>query len=119
MKAKTIVVAGLLGLATPALADGDMAPIVTKGHDAYDFLCSKCHGKNLVNPGTSSFDLRKFPQDDRARFEDSVLHGKGDMPAWQDVLLPGELDALWAYVVTRAGEEPLPEGIDPNGGPDG
>ena len=54
----------------------------------------------MVNPGTSSFDLRKFPQDDRARFVESVMHGKNTMPAWGDILTPDEIEALWAYVRT-------------------
>ena len=28
------------------------------------------------------------------------------MPAWGDVLLPGEIELLWYYVKTRAGKEP-------------
>jgi hypothetical protein len=47
-------------------------------------------------------DLRTFPRDARVRFVDSVTHGKRNMPSWDDVLKPGDVDALWAYVV--AGE---------------
>jgi len=54
----------------------------------------------MVNPGTSSFDLRKFPPDDKARFVNSVLHGKNAMPAWGDILKPDEIEAIWAYVLT-------------------
>ena len=44
-------------------------------------------------------------------FYNSVKNGKGDMPAWGDVLFPEELDAIWVYVATRAGQEPMPEQI--------
>lgn len=66
----------------------------------------------MKNPGTSSYDLRKWPQDRKDEFYNSVQNGKGDMPAWGDILLPDELDVLWIYVVTRGGKEPLPEGAD-------
>ena len=54
----------------------------------------------MVNAGTSSFDLRKFPHVDQARFVNSVTRGKNTMPAWGDMLQPDEISALWAYVVT-------------------
>jgi mono/diheme cytochrome c family protein len=54
----------------------------------------------MVNPGTSSFDLRKFPPDEKTRFVDSVVHGKKAMPPWGDILKPDEIEAIWAYVLT-------------------
>ena len=101
-----IFVLALFGV--PAMA-GDRDPKLDAGIEAYDFFCSKCHGKDMVNPGTSSFDLRKFPRDQKERFYNSVSKGKGDMPAWGDVIYPEELDALWVYVSTRGGKEPVPE----------
>lgn len=74
--------------------------LAAQGKELYTQLCSHCHGVNMVNPGTSSFDLRKFPHDDQARFVNSVTHGKNTMPAWGDMLQPGEIEALWAYVLT-------------------
>ena len=98
--AATVLGVVLLG-PTPGRAGGD-APVgdAAKGKVAYQQLCAQCHGPNMVNPGTSSFDLRKFPADKFDRFEKSVTEGKGDMPAWGDMLVPGELEALWAYVRT-------------------
>ena len=58
----------------------------------------------MVNPGNSSFDLRKFPPDAHARFVNSVTHGKNNMPAWGGTLQPDEIEALWAYVSTHGGE---------------
>ena len=54
----------------------------------------------MVNPGTSSFDLRKFPPDEKTRFVNAVVHGKKAMPAWGDILKPDEIEAIWAYVST-------------------
>jgi hypothetical protein len=43
--------------------------------------------------------------DGHARFVDSVANGKRNMPAWDDVLDPEQIEALWAYVIAgEAGE---------------
>ena len=85
------------------------AVTVEMGRAVYNQLCLHCHGRDMVNPGTASFDLRRFPRDDRARFFNSVTNGRGAMPAWGDLLRPGELDALWLYVATRGGRLPAPQ----------
>ena len=87
----------MLVLASPPAraADGD----VDQGRDTYQDLCSTCHGRDMVNPGTLSFDLRRFPKDDFARFKTSVLNGKGTaMPAWAGKVSDEDLVNLWAYV---------------------
>ena len=97
----------LIGVGTGAsrAADdkADAAPppeLATQGKSLYRQLCSNCHGVSMVNAGSSSFDLRKFPQDDKARFVNSVMKGKNSMPAWGDILKPDEIEAIWAYVLT-------------------
>jgi mono/diheme cytochrome c family protein len=70
------------------------------GADLFRHICSHCHGPRMVNPGNGSFDLRKFPHDDRARFFNSVRNGKNSMPPWKDVLHPDEIEAVWAYIRT-------------------
>lgn len=104
---KTVMVALLALFGGPTLAD-EPHPLFPAGLEAYEFFCLKCHGKDMVNPGVSSFDLRKFPVDQKERFYDSVLNGRGDMPAWGDVIYPEEMDALWVYVATRGGTQPFP-----------
>ena len=86
----------LVLLASPVrAADGD----VDQGRDTYQDLCSSCHGRDMVNAGTLSFDLRKFPKDDFARFKTSVLNGKGTaMPSWAGKVSDEDLANLWAYV---------------------
>jgi len=91
-----------LGLAvlSARAADGD----VDQGRDTYQDLCSSCHGRDMVNAGTLSFDLRKFPKDDVARFRSSVLNGKGTaMPAWAGKVSDEDLANLWAYVRSGGG----------------
>jgi mono/diheme cytochrome c family protein len=99
-------------LATPTHAEAIKTALVQKGAKLYRQMCSHCHGLNMVNPGNSSFDLRTFPKDERKRFYHSVRHGKGNMPAWGDILKPEEIDWLWAYVSTRGGKEAGTGGSD-------
>jgi len=110
------ILAGLAALALSAVPAGaaetaasetsptqESAPspaLVQEGSELFGQICSHCHGIHMVNPGNSSFDLRKFPHDQRDRFFNSVTHGKGNMPPWGDILKPEEIEAIWAYVRT-------------------
>ena len=73
----------------------------TTGSEIFARNCSPCHGSHMREP-QGAFDLREFPHDAHERFVSSVTHGKNQMPPWGDLLKPGEVEALWAYVV--AGE---------------
>ncbi|MBH1962169.1 MAG: c-type cytochrome [Rhodocyclales bacterium] len=93
-------------LATPGAPVADGAIVATpeaikQGKRVYASACARCHGVNLVNAGASTFDLRTFPLDQKARFVQSVLKGKGAMPAWEGSVTPEEVEALWAYVGVR------------------
>jgi cytochrome c55X len=107
-RAVAIVALALAILSAPAApeemhggrGDASLDPqSVEKGKSLYYRHCVHCHGINMVNPGTVSFDLRQFPRDDKARFMRSVTRGKNDrMPPWGDILSAQEIDDLWAYV---------------------
>ena len=101
----------LMGLlpAAPSFAEDAGHPLFKDGNTLFKDFCSHCHGINMINPGTSSYDLRKWPVENKKGFVSSVMKGKGDMPAWGDILFPEEVDALWVYVIMRAGKEPFPE----------
>jgi mono/diheme cytochrome c family protein len=86
---------GALLLASQAHAE-DPA-LVEAGQTLYDLHCAPCHGEGLRNPG-SSFDLKLLHEDERPRFDKSVMEGKGPMPPWRGTLGPAELDRLWAYI---------------------
>src|SRR4030081_783218 len=67
--------------------DRPTAHEIDKGKMLYGQHCLHCHGLNMVNPGTVTFDLRQFPRDQKNRFVESVRRGKSDrMPPWGDVL---------------------------------
>jgi len=78
---------------------------VERGREVYEQYCQTCHGPDMVNPGTVSADLRRFPPEARNRFNDSVLNGKAPgMPSWRGLVTAEELDLLWAYVLAGRGK---------------
>ncbi|OAD39354.1 hypothetical protein LPB72_22490 [Hydrogenophaga crassostreae] len=79
--------------------------LVDKGREQFHRTCAQCHGRNMVNSGTTSYDLRKFPTDQPDRFFNSVTNGKNSMPSFSGALDPGAIQWLWAYVSTRGGKE--------------
>ena len=101
-RAKIILAASLLAFAHAASAQDAFKPEqIKKGAGLFARNCVTCHGTRMRNP-QGGIDLRTFPRDARARFVDSVTYGKRNMPSWDDVLKPDDVEALWAYVV--AGE---------------
>ena len=103
-------VAGLalaLPMATHAQATGGrFAPeLIEQGREQFHRTCAQCHGRNMVNAGTTVYDLRKFPLDQPERFQQSVTHGKGNMPSFKEALTPEQIAVLWAYVGTRGGKD--------------
>src|ERR1700730_6648837 len=81
-------------------ADAGQAQI-DQGKVTFAQKCSHCHGPNMVNAGTITPDLRKFP-DDRERFSTTVKLGKnGKMPPWGDLLIDDGIADLWAYLSIR------------------
>ena len=89
-----LALAILLPLCAAARADD-----ADLGREVYDDFCVTCHGRDMVNPGGVTFDLRKFPKDDFERFRNAVLDGKPPaMPPWRDKISDDDLKLLWAYV---------------------
>jgi len=99
MRLRFLILGGALLMPTAASAQD--AALTAAGADVYKDKCAECHGERLVNPG-ASFDLRKLRADERARFDKSVNDGKGQMPAWAGQLSAEEMDALWAYIRSKA-----------------
>lgn len=86
-----------LAAALPASAQEAAPPPAEAGRKIYVYSCQRCHGLNLATNGIG-FDLRTFPEHDKARFVRSVTHGKNAMPAWGGTLKPEQMDLLWAYI---------------------
>ncbi len=89
--------------AEPARFDADD---IAKGAVQFQRTCAQCHGRNMVNSGTTVYDLRRFPTDEPERFFTSLTNGKGNMPGFKDALTPEQMKLLWAYVGSRGGKEP-------------
>lgn len=104
MKAYVIAAAmAVLGLALSGAGAGAQSPFppeqVARGGQLFAQNCATCHGTRMRNPQWA-IDLHTFPRDAKDRFVDSVLNGKRNMPAWDDLLKPEDVEALWAYVAT-------------------
>jgi mono/diheme cytochrome c family protein len=85
---------------TAQSADAEQAEI-DLGKTTYAQRCSHCHGPNMINSGTITPDLRRFP-DERDRFINTVKLGKNNkMPPWGDLLDDEQIASLWAYVASR------------------
>jgi mono/diheme cytochrome c family protein len=107
--AAAAIIASVLTTARPAIAQQnggvDQAQIdlgqIDLGKATFAAKCSHCHGPNMVNAGTITPDLRRFP-DDRERFVTTVKSGKnGKMPPWGDILSEDDITHLWAYVSSQ------------------
>src|SRR5947208_1819086 len=98
----TVMMSGAALSTQTALAQ-DQAKIAA-GAQTFSEYCSTCHGENLVNTG-QTFDLRRLKAADRARFENSVLNGKNQMPPWKGALGAQEIDAIWNYIRANAFEK--------------
>jgi mono/diheme cytochrome c family protein len=75
--------------------------LIDLGKTTYAEKCSHCHGPGMLNPGTITPDLRKFP-DDRERFFTIVKQGRNNkMPPWADLLNDDQIGTLWVYISSR------------------
>jgi mono/diheme cytochrome c family protein len=93
------LIVGALAVASAALAQ-DRAKIQA-GAEVYAARCAMCHGERLRATG-GAYDLLQLRPDERARFDQAVNDGKGQMPPWGGVLSAEEIDQLWAYLRSRA-----------------
>lgn len=100
-----VCVAALNGAAHAQTSPRFTNDAVDQGREQFHRTCSQCHGRNMVNAGTTIYDLRKFPVDQQDRFLNSILNGKGNMPSFKDALSTEQINLLWAYVGSRGGKE--------------
>jgi mono/diheme cytochrome c family protein len=71
------------------------------GREVYTERCAQCHGERLMATGAAP-DLKLLRADQRARFDTMVRDGKGQMPAWAGMITDMDIDAIWAYIRSRA-----------------
>ena len=80
---------------------------ITHGGQLYGDLCGNCHGFNAISGGTIP-DLRYMTPETHAQFKDIVLGGirlANGMASFADVLSPDDVEAVHAYVISRANED--------------
>ena len=102
---KGIVLLALLFACTGGLAQDFDAKLIAKGSELFAIHCQTCHGNRMAKPEWAPVDLRKFPRGDHNRFVDTVTYGVRNMPPWDDVLKPDDIEALWAYVMAGEGKK--------------
>jgi quinohemoprotein ethanol dehydrogenase len=96
----TLLATGAVAIASvPAGAQNPEA--IEAGEQVYEEHCQSCHGEKLRSAGAIP-DLRELGANDRAKFDEMVMNGRNQMPAWQGIVSPEALDQLWAYVRSRA-----------------
>lgn len=100
MKNAVCVAVCVLAMSSAVVSAQDPAQIES-GEMVYDEHCALCHGEKLMSSGVVP-DLRELGAGDRARFNETVSNGKGQMPSFQGLLSAQELDQLWAYIRSRA-----------------
>jgi mono/diheme cytochrome c family protein len=96
-----IALAAMSMVALIATASAQDQAKIDAGEQIYNDYCFTCHGEKLVSSG-QTFDLRRLTPADRARFENSVLSGKNQMPPWRGVLSSEQIDLLWQFVRAHA-----------------
>src|SRR3954462_13954549 len=88
------------GLAQAAAQEtGATPPSAEQGRRLYGSYCARCHGVNMVSSSAAFFDLRTLAPGEQERFERSVNQGLRAMPAWGGILKPGDVQALWMFVM--------------------
>ena len=99
--AVTLVAALSAAQRATAQNGGTDAAKIEQGKRTYAETCSHCHGPNMLNAGTITPDLRRFP-DDKQRFFTTVKNGKNNkMPPWGDILDEDKIEGLWAFVSSQ------------------
>ena len=82
---------------------------VAEGLGLYAKTCAICHGQNAAG-GVK--DLRHMTPETHAAFQDIVLGGKlkaNGMEPFADVLKPDQVEAIHAYLISRAQEDWQPD----------
>ena len=94
-----VVGVGMATALATAAAQAEAPPSADKGRQLYGSYCARCHGINMVTPGSGFFDLRTLTAAEQERFEHAVKQGVRAMPAWGSILKPADVQSLWLYVM--------------------
>jgi cytochrome c oxidase cbb3-type subunit 3 len=81
-------------------AEGPLTGVANRGAGIFAHNCQACHGAMAM--GGMGPKLVKTPiLKHEGLFRETVLHGRGAMPAWGAVLSPQDIADIHAWLVTR------------------
>lgn len=82
------------------LAEGPLTGVATRGAGIFEHNCQACHGAGAV--GGMGPRLVKNPVlTHEESFLETVVHGRGSMPAWGAVLSHQDIADIHAWLLTR------------------
>jgi cytochrome c oxidase cbb3-type subunit 3 len=79
---------------------GPLVGVAGRGSGIFEHNCQACHGQGAsggVGPKLSKNPILKQEE----HFWDTVLHGRGPMPAWGSILSEQDIADLHAWLLTR------------------
>lgn len=90
------------GVVPGQMLTGTRPQISQAGQTRYEMFCAGCHGFNGISfyVHSPSFALGETLEKGDAELMHSLLHGKGEMPNWDDKFSPGDLLNVLQYVRT-------------------
>lgn len=84
----------------PTVAEGPVTGLASRGAIIFTNNCQACHGAGAI--GGMGPKLAKNPiLKHEEQFWDTVLHGRGPMPAWGSALSQQDIADIHAWLLTR------------------
>lgn len=87
-------------LTQEAVSDGPVTGVAARGAGVYEHNCQACHGAGGVGGVGPKLAKNPILMHEELYWE-TVLHGRGPMPAWGSVLSHQEIADIHAWLVTR------------------
>jgi cytochrome c oxidase cbb3-type subunit 3 len=87
-------------LTQESAADGPLTGVAAKGSGIFEQNCQACHGTGArggMGPKLAKNPILKQEE----LFWDTVLHGRGPMPAWDSILSHQDIADIHAWLLTR------------------
>jgi len=82
------------------VAEGPLTGIAARGAGIFEHNCQACHGAGAV--GGMGPKLVKHPiLKHEESFWETIIHGRGSMPAWGAVLSHQDIADIYAWLMTR------------------
>jgi cytochrome c oxidase cbb3-type subunit III len=83
-----------------AASDGPMTGVASRGARLFVHNCQACHGEGAIGGAGPKLANNTILKNEQS-FWETVLHGRGPMPAWRAVLSHQDIADIYAWLVTR------------------